>query len=399
MPYFTHENVDRLSDIESLYPENWNRIPTDTKDGIEERLEALRECDRRIAEFEGRPETKIQWAGDRNSPEFAQERDSSYGWKGGYHAESNTIYVSSEVLLDDNPYDAINTLCHEEHHAYQAYALKNEGFHKNETELSDWREGFENARTMPRIMRDEECSEDEAHRIYREQGHEKSAYLVGHSCAEHLKSEHDQVRSRTREAWADQERAEKEKLALQEEPSKKEQELTEKSEEKREKKPLPLCDPKEITNEPEVKLIGYHEKDGEIIGTVETKTKEHYALHGFSSIDDAQNMSEEEKKTIEEEIKADIKEREKDKFDGKNEPDVKLVGCYEKDGELLGVVEKRAEEQYALHGFSSLEEARSMPEKERSAIEEEIKDDIKARREEEQKLQHDHQKKKNGYNY
>lgn len=258
MPYFTHDDIDKLSHIEELKPENWKNITEE-----EDRIRVLQECSNIISEHEGRPRTEIMWAADAKSPREVQGRETERGWGGCFNPNDKNIYISTSILNDESPYRSINALCHEAHHAYQDHALNNEGFHENKIELAEWKEGLENRQTPQQYIR-KGCTDEQAIRLYKEQGHERSAYLVGDSCARHLEETHEQQRS--------------------------------------------IHQAKQEVEDRKVTLLDcYQPKEGEVVGRFHIQVVEHHTLHGFETLEEARKMPLEEKRAIENEIKEDYR--------------------------------------------------------------------------------------------
>lgn len=107
--------------------ENWVQMSR------EDKLTALLDYESELAAMEGRepcssigiiPEDNRKMQGDQAL------------LRGQYH--DGEILLDQSLLDSETPYQAMETYFHEAQHAYQDYAIKNPGFHENESEVAEW---------------------------------------------------------------------------------------------------------------------------------------------------------------------------------------------------------------------------------------------------------------------
>jgi hypothetical protein len=121
----TPEQEDRLRDIAGLHLEKWR------EGDVSDRKAALEQIDKRLAEFQGRPEVAIKYRDDLEDYEA-----------GYYNPNTGEMHINLRDVLDDNPYEAVNTVAHEGRHAYQVHATRHDGFHHDVDEVERWRDNF-----------------------------------------------------------------------------------------------------------------------------------------------------------------------------------------------------------------------------------------------------------------
>lgn len=115
---FSVENVEYLQSIEGLQYDKWKELSPD------ERLDALRMLESRLAEIQGRRPPL---------PIVAEEMDSA-----GFY-DGKALHINIEHIKDPSyRLEVIDTVAHEGRHAYQHYAVTHPGFHKNEKEVLYW---------------------------------------------------------------------------------------------------------------------------------------------------------------------------------------------------------------------------------------------------------------------
>lgn len=95
--------------VESLRADRWKLLnPT-------ERLEALQELENELAKQRGDEPCLVV---GKNLGE------NILGWHTRSNTGPDTIEINSELISRDQPYEAVETLFHEDRHAYQAYAIQ-----------------------------------------------------------------------------------------------------------------------------------------------------------------------------------------------------------------------------------------------------------------------------------
>lgn len=66
-------------------------------------------------------------------------------YRGEYDRDRHELHLNRSLFEDDNnPYQPIESTLHESRHAYQYKATQAPGFHKNEAEVKQWKEEFDN---------------------------------------------------------------------------------------------------------------------------------------------------------------------------------------------------------------------------------------------------------------
>ena len=171
--YFTGGNIIILSNIKTLREEEWKKA------SAEERVDTLRECEKRISEFEKRPTCEVSV--------FSEEHPNV---DGAYSRKTGKISISQEIVQDkSSSYKALSILIEESHHAFQDHALKTPGFYKGGF-LEEWKW---NARSgnycePPENHDPERAVKQEA---YENQPIEKTAKDVAKSVVNELKREHE----------------------------------------------------------------------------------------------------------------------------------------------------------------------------------------------------------------
>jgi hypothetical protein len=120
--YFTADQVDRISDIETLRPEKWKEA------SFSERILALQECEKRISTFENRPAREVEV--------YSPEDPSCMG---EYSKKKQKIFISEKVVALDSPYRPVYVLVEESHHAFQHYALTHPGYYRGPF-MKEWKE-------------------------------------------------------------------------------------------------------------------------------------------------------------------------------------------------------------------------------------------------------------------
>jgi hypothetical protein len=114
--------------VESLRADRWKLLnPT-------ERLEALQELENELAKQRGDEPCLVV---GKNLGE------NILGWHTRSNTGPDTIEINSELISRDQPYEAVETLFHEDRHAYQVYAIQHPGTHDNLGEVEDWRKNLD----------------------------------------------------------------------------------------------------------------------------------------------------------------------------------------------------------------------------------------------------------------
>jgi len=114
--------------VENLRADRWELL------NFTERLKALQELENELAKQRG-DEPCLVVGGDLGENNLGRYIPSNTG--------SGTIQINSELILSDQPYEAVETLFHEDRHAYQAYAIQHPGTHDNPGEVEDWRKNLD----------------------------------------------------------------------------------------------------------------------------------------------------------------------------------------------------------------------------------------------------------------
>jgi hypothetical protein len=118
--------VEALGSMENLDPAVWDSL------GPDERLETMQNIEDTMAEIQGRPPVTVVIDDTLDSNTFG-------GWNG------ETIAVNASHLDSDMPVDEfIDTIIHEGRHAYQDYAVDNQGFISNTDLVNSWAENRDN---------------------------------------------------------------------------------------------------------------------------------------------------------------------------------------------------------------------------------------------------------------
>jgi len=111
--------AEAIDDIPELLPDVWERLDES------ERLEALGEVERRLAEVAGRPPATVAGI----------PMEENYG---------KYDYGTCQICINTNPeyfndvQEAVRTVIHEGRHAYQHYAILHDGFHHDDADVSEW---------------------------------------------------------------------------------------------------------------------------------------------------------------------------------------------------------------------------------------------------------------------
>jgi hypothetical protein len=114
-----------LRELESLRPEKWEQLK------VAERIEVLREVERRLAAAAGRPPAKV--VVERLAPGLR-----GYQRGGEIHISRNLVKDARELA------QVINTTAHEGRHVYQHYASQHPGFHPNPAQVAVWTHNLTN---------------------------------------------------------------------------------------------------------------------------------------------------------------------------------------------------------------------------------------------------------------
>ena len=101
-----------LPNINNLRLENWQNIST----GI--RLQALQDMENRIAAQEGRTACHVQFI-----PDEKYEIPDDHQALRGYH-EDKSIFINDQLVKNDTPYLATETLFHEARHDDQEHVVQ-----------------------------------------------------------------------------------------------------------------------------------------------------------------------------------------------------------------------------------------------------------------------------------
>jgi len=117
---------DYLRQIEGLSPERWSEL------SLDERLEALRELEHRLADIEGRPPVELRG------------ECLGAGQCGYFDGREGIMVISEGLLQADSPLEAIDTVAHEGRHAFQHYAVAHPEVHDDPFEVAAWRDNFAN---------------------------------------------------------------------------------------------------------------------------------------------------------------------------------------------------------------------------------------------------------------
>ena len=114
---FSLENKEYLRSIEGLKPGIWSEMQPN------ERLDALRTLESRLAEIQGRPPLPVVAESMENAGFF----------------DGEALHVNIEHIQDPAyRLEVIDTIAHEGRHAYQHYAVTHPGFHPNTQEVIYW---------------------------------------------------------------------------------------------------------------------------------------------------------------------------------------------------------------------------------------------------------------------
>ena len=117
------EAIEALRDMPELKPEVWRGLSP------EQRFEALRGVEQRMAAIQGRPPV-----------EMTVEPCTLAGASGQYDHSTGRMSIAPEELQSENPYRVLDTVINEGRHAYQHYAVEHPGFHpiSKEAQLWEW---------------------------------------------------------------------------------------------------------------------------------------------------------------------------------------------------------------------------------------------------------------------
>ena len=138
---FTKFKINRLVNRRELYSNfsynRWNQLDTGSK------WKCLQQLENHFAAEQGRPAVKVL-------PISSKEVRGDYG---GYDPDKNVIYINRDLVeygtlvgpvdinhptqLDANM-QLFDTIAHEGYHAYQGYAIKHPGFHKDMKQVKEW---------------------------------------------------------------------------------------------------------------------------------------------------------------------------------------------------------------------------------------------------------------------
>ena len=138
---FTKFKINRLVNRRELYSNfsynKWNQLDTGSK------WKCLQQLENHFAAEQGRPAVKVL-------PISSKEVRGDYG---GYDPDKNVIYINRDLVeygtlvgpvdinhptqLDANM-QLFDTIAHEGYHAYQGYAIKHPGFHKDMKQVKEW---------------------------------------------------------------------------------------------------------------------------------------------------------------------------------------------------------------------------------------------------------------------
>lgn len=138
---FTKFKINRLVNRRELYSNfsynKWNQLDTGSK------WKCLQQLENHFAAEQGRPAVKVL-------PISSKEARGAYG---GYDPDKNVIYINRDLVeygtlvgpvdinhptqLDANM-QLFDTIAHEGYHAYQGYAIKHPGFHKDMKQVKEW---------------------------------------------------------------------------------------------------------------------------------------------------------------------------------------------------------------------------------------------------------------------
>ncbi|MCG6137085.1 MAG: hypothetical protein MET45_21040 [Nostoc sp. LLA-1] len=102
------------------------------------KISVLQECSNRICDFENRPRSSVEIV------DFNKFGANNRDYDAAYSQELNTIGILPQYLKSVSSYEMFGTLIHESMHGYQVHAIDNPGFHKNTTQVNEWKEGYKN---------------------------------------------------------------------------------------------------------------------------------------------------------------------------------------------------------------------------------------------------------------
>jgi len=121
--------------VENLRADKWASLTP------EERLEALQELENKLAQQRGEQPCLVE-----TIPEEDRDLEDGEIRTRGQYIPSNggpgTIQIDPGLVSSDQPYQAVETLFHEDRHAYQAYAVQHPEIHDNPEEVEDWRQNL-----------------------------------------------------------------------------------------------------------------------------------------------------------------------------------------------------------------------------------------------------------------
>jgi len=117
--------IQALGKIPGLQVGTWENLSQ------AERLQTLRSAAEELGKIDGRP------------PPAITSKTAGAGVYGSYNASTHTITFGSHSLNNDPVHEVVNTLVHEDRHAYQHYAIQHPEVHPDPQQVADWKHNFE----------------------------------------------------------------------------------------------------------------------------------------------------------------------------------------------------------------------------------------------------------------
>jgi hypothetical protein len=116
--------IESLGFKEELRPEIWSSLDKDN------RVETLRATENDLAAEQGRTPAQVhEWQTDARN-------------LGEYDPAQHSIHINSDLVSNDDPRQAVDTLAHESRHAFQYHAINNPGAHFDDAKVEAWRQNF-----------------------------------------------------------------------------------------------------------------------------------------------------------------------------------------------------------------------------------------------------------------
>jgi len=154
--------------VDGLRIENWRNL------SIQERLGELQNLENALAIQDNRTPCEVKFI-----PTEAYEKPEDHQSLRGLH-EGKDIFINENLVKDNKPYMATETLFHEDRHDYQEHMAKQPESAKDSVELQDFRKNI-----TPEGYLD---PKKEGYPLYRWQPIEKDANEVARQCTEELYS-------------------------------------------------------------------------------------------------------------------------------------------------------------------------------------------------------------------